>query len=209
MATDTKPDIDTDADTAEVTTPALPGASLYLLDVEQYHAMARAGILDEGAPVELLEGMLVSKMTKLPPHVIATKLVHLALSRTVPAGWHVGQEAPVVFLPRNEPEPDFSVVRGEIRDYSQRDPGPEDVGLLIEVADSSPTRDRQAKLRIYAGAGVPVYWIINLVDRQVEVYTGPTGPRYAQRTDFGPDDAAPLCLDGQEVARLAVRDLLP
>ncbi len=81
------------------------------------------------------------------------------------------------------------------------------------MADATLRRDRTLKLRIYARASVPVYWIVNLIDRQIEVYTDPTGPAeqpsYGQHRDYGPADDAPLVLDGREVGRVAVREVLP
>ncbi len=105
------------------------------------------------------------------------------------------------------------IVRGSRRDYHEGSPGPGDVALVVEVADSSLARDRSRKKRLYARSGYSVYWLINLVNRQVEIYTDPTGPveepDYLHRQDFGPDDMIPLVIEGREVGRLAVRDLLP
>ena len=182
------------------------------LSVEQYHEMARAGILTRDDRVELLEGWLVAKMTKHPPHVIATGLINDALRGCVPDGWYVSQEGPVT-TQDSEPEPDLSVVRGTRRDYPDRHPGPQDVALVVEVADSSLPRDRTLKKGLYARARFPVYWLVNLPETRIEVYTDPTGlaPQadYRQRQDYGPSDAVPLVIDGREVGHLAVRDLLP
>jgi Uma2 family endonuclease len=94
-----------------------------------------------------------------------------------------------------------------------RHPGAKDTGLIVEVADVSLARDRNEKARLYARAGIVVYWIVNLVDRQIEVYTNPTGPDpspgYRQRLDYLLSQSVPLVLDGQWVAQVAVRDLLP
>ena len=90
-----------------------------------------------------------------------------------------------------------------------RQPGPADVALLVEVAESSLGMDRGEKLRAYARAGIPVYWIVNLVDRQVEVYTDPVNDRYAGRQDYRPGQAIPVLIDGQAVGDLAVDQLLP
>ena len=86
----------------------------------------------------------------------------------------------------NEPEPDLSVVRGESDDYTDHHPGPADIALVVEVADSSLSRDRGEKRDNYARAGIPVYWIVNLVGRQLEVSSNPTGgatlpPRSSER----------------------------
>jgi hypothetical protein len=80
------------------------------------------------------------------------------------------------------------------------------------VADSTLHRDQTTKLELYAGAKVAVYWIVNLVDRRVEVYTQPRGgksPTYKTRTDYGPDDAVPVVIAGKRVGTIAVKDLLP
>jgi Uma2 family endonuclease len=192
--------------------PAIPDVPIYRLSVEQYHAMARAGILTEDDPVELLEGWLVQKMTKYRPHVIATGLVRRALERLLPAGWYVAVQDPITTAD-SEPEPDVAVVRGEERDYPDRHPGPGDVPLVVEVADSSLTQDQGAKKRLYAGAGIAVYWIVNLIDGRIEVYADPTGPvpapSYRQQHLYGPAETIPVVLDGAEIGSLPVRELLP
>ena len=86
--------------------------------------------------------------------------------------------------------------------------------MLVEVADASLEQDRGPKARIYARAGIGIYWIVNLVDSQVEVYTEPTGrrnqqPRYRRQTIYGINDSVPLFIEGKEIGRIAVRDMLP
>ena len=118
-----------------------------------------------------------------------------------------------ITLADSEPEPDVVVARGNARTFAAHHPGPSDIGLTIEVADSTLPGDRADKARIYARANMGVYWIVNLVDGQIEVYENPTGPtatpRYAKRTDFGAGESIPMTLDGNVVASIAVRDLLP
>jgi Uma2 family endonuclease len=190
-----------------------PAATLYRLSVEQYHDMIRQGILKDGDPVELVEGVLVKKMTKNPPHRFATQTLRDLLPRLLPSGWFVDDQEPVT-TEDSEPEPDVAVIRGERRHYLEqgRHPGPADTALLIEVADSSLHVDETAMLRAYARARVPVYWIVNLVDRRVQVYTDPSGPAddptFSQRRDYSPTEEVPVVLDGHEVGRIAVRDLL-
>jgi len=185
---------------------------IWRLSVEQYHAMLNAGILKSGDPVELLEGWLVQKMVKHPPHSIATQLTSEGLRSVMPAGWCVNNQEPVT-TETSEPEPDVTVVRGKHRDYSDHHPGPADVGLLVEVAEASLAYDQGPKKRVYARERFPIYWIINLVENQIEVYTDPSGPAeqpdYRQRQVFRPGDEIPVVLDGHEVGRLPVRDLLP
>jgi Uma2 family endonuclease len=191
---------------------AVPSDLIMRLRVDQYHDMIRTGVLTEDSPVELLDGWLVFKMPKNPPHRIATRKGRVALEKILPAGWYVDTQEPIT-TEDSEPEPDVSVVRGDTEQYPDHNPGPQDVGLLVEVADTTLQRDRTTKKQLYARARIPVYWIINLVDNQVEVHTDPSGPGaspdYRRRQDYGPDDAVPLVLDGREVGRVPVRDLLP
>ena len=141
--------------------------------VEQYEEMVRAGILSEDDPVELLDGWLVPKMPKEPLYVMATELARDALVKVIPDGWHVNSQQPLR-LATSEPEPDAMVVRGSRRDYLDRLPGPAEVALVVEVADTSLEQDRVFKKAIYAGAAIAVYWIVNLIERQVEVFASRT-----------------------------------
>jgi Uma2 family endonuclease len=191
---------------------AIPPVPVRRFSVKQYHAMAKAGILTPDDRVELLAGWIVPKMTKKPPHSCGTQLTQKALEGVLPDGWHVAPQEPVT-TEDSEPEPDLAVVRGHVRDYAERHPGPADIGMLVEIADSSVKRDQGIKKWIYASARIPVYWIVNLIERRVEVYSQPTGTgeeaTYSQRQDYGPDQEVPFILDGREIARIAVRDLFP
>ena len=181
----------------------------YRLSVDQYQEMARVGLLLDGEPVELVEGWLIAKMTKTRPHVVATGLLWEVLSRSIPAGWFVLTQAPISTFD-SEPEPDVMVVRGHHRDYSDRHPNPDDVGLVVEVADTSLSYDRAIKRRMYARAGVVHYWIVNLVAGQVEAHSEPTeAGGFARRDVFEREAEVPIFLDGREVGRIAVRDVLP
>ncbi len=192
----------------------LAPVSLARIDVATYHRMIELGILKGGDPIELIDGLLVTKMTKMPPHIIATMLFEQWLHRAVPAGWLVTSGNPVTLVESDsEPEPDFMVARGAPRDYTGRKPLPADVALVVEVADASYAMDRRTKLRLYARGGLPHYWLLNINGRVLEAFSDPTGPAddpgYRTATTHGPDDEVPLVLDGREVARLAVRDVLP
>jgi Uma2 family endonuclease len=94
-------------------------------------------------------------------------------------------------------EPDRCIVRGSARDYLGGDPGPGDIALLVEVADSSLTDDRELADQVCGPAGVPIYWIINLVGRQVEVYTGPAPGGYASSAVYAPGQSVPVVIGGQ------------
>ena len=100
-------------------------------------------------------------------------------------------------------------MRGTIRDYEDRQPGPDDILLLVEVADSSLADDRQLATWVYGPAGIPVYWIVNLVHRQVEVYTDPGPDGYRSRVVFADGQSVPVVIDGHPLGQIAVADLLP
>lgn len=191
---------------------AVPHDPIWRLSVQQYHAMIQAGILTEDDPVELLEGWLVLKMPKSPSHRMVTRLLGKALERLLPADWYVDTQEPITIVD-SEPEPDVVVVRGDTRQYHDRHPGSQDVALVVEVADTTLRRDRTLKKRLYAQAGIPIYWIVNLPERWFEVYTQPSGPiespDYGRRQDFGPADWVPVIIENSEVGRIAVQELLP
>ena len=149
-------------------------------------------------------------MTHNPPHAIADDLCGRELDRVIPPGWHVRPAKPIRLPGQDsEPEPDRCVVRGTIDDYDERHPGPDDIALVVEVADSSLAEDRDYAANLYGPAGIPVCWIVNVRGRRVEVYTGP-GPRgYGPPEIFAEGQSVPVVIDGREVGRIAVTDLLP
>jgi Uma2 family endonuclease len=191
---------------------AIPNDLIWRLSIEQYHAIIQAGILTDDDSVELLEGWLVFKMPKNPPPRVTTRLVRTALENILPAGWYVDSQEPIT-LSNSEPEPDIVVVRGDTRQYLDRHPGAEDIALIIEVSDTTLQRDRTVKKRIYARAGISIYWIVNLVEEQVEVYSQPLveveQPDYSQRLDFGRSAVIPIIIEGIEIGAIAVDALLP
>lgn len=188
--------------------PAIPTEPIWRMSVEQYLAMAESGILDDSDRVELLDGWLVEKMAKNPPHVASNEFARDTLAELVPAGWFVNGSG-VLVTPTSVPEPDVMLVRGNRRDFVKRHPRPQDVGLVVEVADSSLGRDRGLKRRLYADAGVPHYWIANLVDNILESHSQPENGDYVKHRTLRRGDSVPLVLDGVEVASVAVADLLP
>jgi Uma2 family endonuclease len=184
------------------------GPEPYRFSVAQYHTMVAAGVFRPDDRIELIRGIVVKKMTKHSPHILAGKKVRRAIEGVLPVGWHAQTQDPIV-LPEGEPEPDLSVIRGEMEDYATRKPTAADVGLVVEVSDSSLAADRGEKLRGYAEGGVQLYWIVNLVDGQLEVHTDPRGDVYTTVTTLRPGEQVTLTLDGTALVPIPVRDLLP
>ena len=189
-----------------------PDLPMRRFTVDEYHRMIEAGVFPEEDRLELLEGWIIAKMPRNPPHDVAILVVQRILGAELPAGWHFRAQMALT-TPDSKPEPDLAVVRGEDVDYLSRHPTPADVALVIEVSDSTLAGDRDPKGRIYARAGLPVYWIVNLVDHRVEIYSSPTGPdanpRYRERRVVEPGETIPLLIDGREVARINERKLFP
>ncbi|HXD85363.1 MAG TPA: Uma2 family endonuclease [Urbifossiella sp.] len=172
----------------------------------QYHKLIDTGIIYEGEPVELLEGYLVEKGIRNPPHDGAiTRLTNL-LPPLLPPGWITRIQCPISLGP-SEPEPDGAVVRGNYSSFDHRLPLAADFGIDIEVSDSTLSFDRGDKGRIYSRTGIPVYWIVNVAERQIEVYSDPDSasnpPAYLTRTDYKPGQDVPILLDGVAAGQIA------
>jgi Uma2 family endonuclease len=155
---------------------------LYRHGIAEYHEMIANGSIAEGEPFELLDGQIVRKIRSANGEGIKTVGVEHALivSRLArmttafePRGCHVRSQQPLTIPPRDEPEPDAAIVRGSLEDYTSRHPAPADVLCVIEVADTSLSRDRGFKLQLNAAAGIAIYVIVNLVERIVEVHENP------------------------------------
>lgn len=179
--------------------------------VEQYREMGRLGILGPDDRVELLEGWIVKKVNLNPPHAVSLGLCEQVIRSAVSKGLHCRNQLPVT-TGDSEPEPDLALVRGDIRDFGQRHPTSQETPLVIEVADSSLEKDRY-KRAIYGRAGFPCYWIVNLKQQVVEVYTEPTGSTekagYGKQQEYKPGQQVPLLNEGNEIAKIEVKDLLP
>jgi Uma2 family endonuclease len=176
---------------------------------EQYYRLGELGFITDRR-VELIHGELW-QMTVNPPHSISTGLVNHALSVGFGPGYWLRFNEPLDFGRRNQPQPDLAVVPGGPRDYTSH---PTTALLVVEICDATLRRDRTIKAHLNAWAGILDYWIVNLVDRQLEVHRNP-GPDPDRRGRFKYHDVAivpatghvePLAKPG---ARVAVADLLP
>ena len=179
------------------------------LTVDEYERIIASGALEDPSRVELIDGYMVDKMAKNPEHSFSATATHQALMDRLPAGWLARKEEPVRIPAYDEPEPDIAIIRGTDADYRHRIPTAADVALLVEVSDSTLGQDRGLKLAAYAKDGIAVYWIINLVDRQVEVYTRPSRGRYQSRVDYQPGQQVPVTLGGQQLRPIPVDAIMP
>lgn len=191
--------------------PSISEEPMFRLSVAQYHGMIEHGILTTDDPVELLEGYLVTKMPKKRRHSLVTQRSRIVIEKSLPPGWFWDVQEPVT-LQDSEPEPDISVIRGYREQFRDQHPSGTDVGMLVETADASLRRDRGWKKKVYAGAEIPIYWIINLQDEQVEVYSKPAAVGaqwdYQETAVVRVGGEISLVLDGQEVARIPIKELL-
>ncbi len=207
MSTVTLPESTTTA--TEPTTQGWIPSPLYRFTLERYEELVESGAFSTRDRFHLINGYLVARMTQNPPHNTADDLCGEALRQVIPTGWYVRAAKPVRIPNRtSKPEPDGAVVRGTIRDFTRRDPDPPDVALIVEVADSSLADDRKL-VQVYGGGGIPVYWIANVVERQVEVYTVPDPGGYRSLMIYLPGQEVPVVIGGVEVGRIPVADLLP
>jgi Uma2 family endonuclease len=176
--------------------------------VAEYNQMIASGILDDEDKVELLEGQVVLKMPRDPKHDGTIQYIQSRLYRVLPAGWDIRTQLAVT-MSVSQPEPDFALVRGTARDYLTHHPYPSEVGLVVEVANTSLQRDTLDKTRVYAADAIPEYWVVDVANRRVEVYSAPAGGAYTAHRTLAPGDALPLTLGGVPAGILAVADLLP
>jgi Uma2 family endonuclease len=188
------------------------GVVPYRITARQFVKMIEANVFPEGHHAELLGGILVA-MTRNEVHDFIVGQLGDLLRSPLPDGWSVREEKSSLLGRFWRPQPDVAVARGRHADYRTRAPGGRDIGLLIEVADTSYPKDSKIKLWSYAAAKIPTYWIINVPRRQVEIHTDPHGrgrsARYQRVAIHDENASVPVVLDGQERGRIAVKDLLP
>jgi len=177
----------------------------------EYDKLIETGFLGPGDKIELLGGQLCVSEPQNNPHATAISLGLEAIRHALAPGWHVRVQLPIALDDESEPEPDLAVVSGGPRDYADHPSRP---ALVVEVADSSLALDREHKGSLYARARLPEYWIVNLVDRVLEVHResgpdagAPYGWAYRVVLTLGPDEhVTPLAAPS---ARLLVADFLP
>jgi len=148
--------------------------------VEEYYLMAKAGILTEDDRVELIEGEIVEMSPIGSRHAACVKRLNRLLSQQVGSRALVSAQNPVRLGEHSEPQPDITLLRPRADFYSTAHPGPADVLLLMEVADTSIEYDREVKVPLYAQAGIGEVWLVDLVAESIEVYQNPAPEGYRQ-----------------------------
>jgi Uma2 family endonuclease len=177
----------------------------------EYERLVDLGVF-VGERLELLDGVLVVREPQGSAHAAITSKVGQILARAFGDGWHTRLHSPLALGEHSEPEPDVAVVAGAHGEYLAAHPAT--AALVVEVADSSLRLDRRFKTAVYARAGLPEYWIVNLVDRVLEVHRDPQPPAGAAEdwsycsldTLHPPQHITPLAAPH---ARILVADLLP
>lgn len=176
--------------------------------VAEYRKLAEFGILSGDDRVELLDGVISPKMIHSPIHDAVVSHVEQQLRLLLLPGRFFRIQSSVTLNSRSEPEPDIAVVRGTPLDYLHRHPAGEDLEMVIEVAETSITRDR-FKVGGYASAGVPIYWIVNLKQKQIECYQFPKGADYSAVKILSGDDSLEFGPSFGATSTLKVSDLMP
>lgn len=157
--------------------------------VDEYHQMIAAGILTSRDRVELLDGQIIEMVPQEPPHTSTTSSFGNGFVLLFAGKAWVRQQLPITIAPDSEPEPDIAIVKIDPRRYRDRHPVPEEVYLLTEVADSSLAYDRDLKVKIYARANIPEYWIIDVNQQQLLIFREPVGETYQVEQVVGIGDA--------------------
>lgn len=167
--------------------------------VRDYHRTIELGILDANERTELLAGQIILMAAKGTPHVTALRLLAIALGGLkTDLSIFISTQDPIQLDDFSEPEPDLAIVRGTALDYAHRHPGPDDVYLVVEVADSTLKTDCEVKDKLYAQAGIAEYWVLDVKNRQLHIFRDPTPTGYTRHL---------ILCEPNQVAPLAFRDL--
>ena len=177
----------------------------------EYERLVDLGVF-VGERLELLDGVLIVREPQGSPHAAIVAKVGQVLAAAFGAGWHPRLHSPIALGEHSEPEPDVAVVAGKPQDYVVAHPST--AALVVEVADSSLRLDRRFKAAVYARAALHEYWIVNLVDRTIEVHREPQPPADAlddwiYRSVEVLRPPATVTPRGAPAARIPVADLLP
>jgi len=172
---------------------------------EDYHAMAEAGILGEDDRVELIVGEIITQTPIGAVHAGAVSRLNQLLTNLARGRCIVSVQNPIALGPFSEPQPDLALLCPRPDFYANAHPEPGDVLLIVEVADTTLAFDREEKIPLYAGAGIPEVWLVDLADKSVSVFRLPVRGSYTESTRFRAGATIPI--PGLPDAALAVSDL--
>ncbi|WP_199248056.1 Uma2 family endonuclease [[Phormidium] sp. ETS-05] len=192
--------------TAESTTTNLP--SLRLWTVAEYHRMAELGIFAPDERLELINGQIIRKMSPQgTPHATGITLTRLLLEAKLGQKALVRTQLPVILSNKSEPEPDIAVVKNDVLLYLQHHPQPDEIYLLVEVADTTLKTDCSLKANEYAQAAIADYWVVDVNNRQLYVFRQPTANGYQNQQVLDPETmVSPLAFPD---ITIQVGELLP
>jgi Uma2 family endonuclease len=195
--------------------PATATSSLFLrpFSVDEYHRLAELGILRSDERVELLEGIITVMSPIGPRHSTTVELIYRLFLKLLPADWDVSMQRDIL-LSQSVPQPDVCILRGDFKDYADHKPQAADIGLLIEVSETTLDKDRDLKQKLYAAGGIPEYWIVNLTENRLEAYRRPIAAsgeqpaKYDAVETLGQNESLTVTLDGKVVFKSAVIEIL-
>ena len=152
-----------------------------LFTVADYYKMAEAGILTPDSRVELLNGEIIKMSPQKSIHTAIIDFLDDEFRNALRDEVHIRCQGPIRLNNFSEPEPDLVLLKKRENRYRDRHPRPAEVHLVIEVSDTTLEKDRTVKKEMYAKAGIPLYWIINIEDRQVEIFSNPKNEDYTEK----------------------------
>jgi len=176
------------------------------ISVDEYERMGRAGIFGENARLELLEGEIYEMSPIGSPHAACVTILHQLLTLKFAGKLIVISQNPIRLDDFSEPQPDIALLRWRDDFYRHAHPSPADVLLIIEVADSTVEADRSYKFPLYAKAGIPEAWLVNLPDETIELYAEPADGIYQVNQIFRRGEEAQA--HGNSDLRVSVADIL-
>jgi Uma2 family endonuclease len=176
------------------------------ISVDEYERMGRAGVFGESTRLELLEGEIYEMSPIGSPHAACVKYLNMLFNRLFSGKMLVGVQDPIRVDDFSEPQPDIALLRWRDDFYKSSHPTPADVLLVIEVADSTVESDRSYKLPLYAKAGIPEVWIVNLPDETIELYAEPASGVYQASKTFKRGEEVQA--QGVSELRVGVADIL-
>jgi Uma2 family endonuclease len=183
-----------------------PASTKHLISVEDYHKMGEAGLFESGARIELIDGELFDMTPIGTQHASTVTRLTDILTDGLRGKAIISVQNPIVLGAQSEPQPDLAVLEKKKDYYASAHPRPGDILLLIEVADTTASRDREIKVPLYARHGIPEVWLIDLEQKRLEVYHGPKAGEYRHVDIYRKEQVSPK---GLPDVKIDLNELLP